>query len=109
MAIDKADDASFSDKVLSAEPLVLVDFWAPWCGPCKAQDPVLQRLAKLHPDVEVVKVNVDESPQTAQSYGVRSIPMLALFDSGKVVLAKSGLQNLMALDGLVSAAKKKRA
>jgi thioredoxin 1 len=105
--MEAVDDATFSTAVLKAEKLVLVDFWAPWCGPCKAQTPVLERLSKVHPDVSFVKVNVDEAKQVAGTYGIRSIPTLALFYGGKVMLAKAGLQSMMELDGLLRAAKLK--
>ena len=106
-SIEAADDTSFETKVLKADNLVLVDFWAPWCGPCKAQSPVLERLAKANDDVTVVKVNVDESRTVASRYGIQSIPTLAIFHGGKAILAKAGLQNLTALDKLLAHARKK--
>lgn len=78
-------DASFDDDVLKAEAPVLVDFWAPWCGPCKMVAPVLDELARdYNGKVEVVKLNVDENPATAQQYGVRGIPTLILFKGGRI-------------------------
>jgi len=78
-------DASFEDDVLKAEAPVLVDFWAPWCGPCKMVAPVLDELARDYDGkVEVVKLNVDENPATAQQYGVRGIPTLILFEGGRI-------------------------
>jgi thioredoxin 1 len=102
--ITHADDTSFQATVLESDKLVLVDFWAEWCGPCKTQAPVLERLQQMRKDVSVVKVNVDESPTVASTYGIRSIPTLAVFAQGKVVLAKMGLQNLMTLNKLLDAA-----
>ena len=73
-------DSSFSDSVLNSDKPVLVDFWAEWCGPCKAIAPALEEMAQSMGDrVTVAKVNIDEYPQIAQQYGVRGIPTLILF------------------------------
>jgi thioredoxin 1 len=85
-ALKHATDATFQQDVLDATGLVLVDFWAPWCGPCRAVAPVLEQVAEAYAGrVAVVKLNVDESPQTAERYGIRSIPTIALFSGGEVV------------------------
>ncbi len=106
-SVQSVDDTSFPNKVLEAEGIVLVDFWAPWCGPCRMQGPVLDRFASANAEVEVVKVNVDESPQTAAAYGIRSIPTIAVFGNGKPLAGATGLQNAGSLAQLVSHAKDK--
>jgi thioredoxin 1 len=79
-------DASFESDVLKADAPVLVDFWAPWCGPCRMVGPVMEKVAELYVGrVRVVKVNVDENQKTAMTYGIRSIPTVALFKGGEVV------------------------
>jgi thioredoxin 1 len=79
-------DATFTQDVLEADGLVLVDFWAPWCGPCRAVAPVLEQIAQRYAGrVTVAKMNVDENPETPGHYGVRSIPTIALFRGGEVI------------------------
>ncbi|HQV41606.1 MAG: thioredoxin TrxA [Moraxellaceae bacterium] len=89
--IVNATDASFESEVLKAGGAVLVDYWAPWCGPCKMIAPILDELATEYQGrVTIVKVNVDDNPGTAQKYGVRGIPTLTLFKDGAVEATKVG-------------------
>jgi thioredoxin 1 len=77
-------DESFDQEVLAAVGPVVIDFWAPWCGPCKAVEPILAQLADAHSGrVEFAKLNIDENPVAASRYGVLSIPTAILFEGGK--------------------------
>ena len=99
-----ADDGTYETLVLGADKPVLVDFWAPWCGPCRAIAPVLEELASDYAGrLEVVKVNVDESPGTASRYGVRSIPTLHLLKGGKILGSQVGLAKKADLATLIDA------
>lgn len=79
-------DATFKDEVLDSELPVLVDFWAPWCGPCRMVAPVVDEISEQYKEqVKVVKLNTDENPQVASQYGIRSIPTLMIFKGGQKV------------------------
>ncbi|MBO1324364.1 thioredoxin TrxA [Acetobacter sp. TBRC 12305] len=98
-------DSSFDKDVLKASGLVLVDFWAEWCGPCKMIGPTLEDLGReMQGKLTVAKVNIDENPVTPNTYGVRSIPTLMLVRDGKVVDTKVGALPKSQLKAWVEAA-----
>ncbi len=92
MTVHAATDTTFETDVLNHETLVLVDFWAEWCGPCRAIAPLLEELSKeFEGRVKIVKVNIDESPDVPVTHGVRSIPTLMLFKGGQVLETQVGV------------------
>lgn len=87
-------DNNFKQEVLDSDKIVLVDFWAPWCGPCQMMGPILEELAqKMGDEYKIVKLNVDENPNTASQYGIMSIPSLKIFKNGQVVKEFVGVQD----------------
>jgi thioredoxin 1 len=91
-AVGKVSDADFDSEVLKATGAVVVDFWAEWCGPCRMIAPALEEIAAgaLNGKIKIVKLNVDENPQTASKYGVMSIPTLMLFKNGEMASRQVG-------------------
>ena len=90
--IIELEDDSFEEKVLKSDKPVMVDFWAPWCGPCKAIAPTIEALEKEYGDkMTFVKVNVDENPISPSNYGVQAIPTLIFFKNGKIADQITGM------------------
>ncbi len=100
-AVVYANEQTFREQVLNSEVPVLVDFYADWCGPCRALSPVLEELAQETPDAKIVKVNVDESPQLAGQYGISSIPALLVFNDGEITGQQVGLASKEQLKALL--------
>lgn len=102
MAVVKLTKDNFEAEALKAEGKVLIDFWAPWCGPCRMMGPVIDEIAEEVSGIKVGKVNVDEEPELAMKYGVMSIPMLIVLENGQVVNKSLGAvpkENVLSLIG----------
>jgi thioredoxin 1 len=105
MGVGKVSDADFEAQVLKATEPVVVDFWAEWCGPCKMIAPALEEIAgSLNGKVKIVKLNVDESPATAQKYGIMSIPTLMLFKNGELASRQVGAAPKQKLEQWITSA-----
>ena len=91
--IIKVDISSFENEVLNHLGIVLVDFWAEWCGPCKMQLPILEKISDEIPSVKICKINVDENTDLAVKFGIRSIPTMMVFKNGEKLEQFIGLKN----------------
>ena len=90
MAAININHNNFHNEVMNSERKVLLDFWAPWCGPCRMVVPLVEEIAEERPDIKVGKINVDENPELAKQFGVFSIPTLVVMENGKIVRQEQG-------------------
>ena len=92
-------DATFQSEVLDSEKTIMVDFWAEWCGPCRAVSPILDAIAAEHAEkISIVKLNVDDNPETAMKYGITSVPPMKVYRGGEVVKPVIGAKPKPALE-----------
>ena len=92
---------NFQNEVLNSEKKVLLDFWAPWCGPCRMVVPIVEEIAAERPDIKVGKINVDEEVELASQFGIMSIPTLVVIENGKIVDQAMGARSKEAILGML--------
>ena len=92
---------NFQNEVLNSEKRVLLDFWAPWCGPCRMVVPIVEEIADERPDIKVGKINVDEEAELASQFGIMSIPTLVVIEKGKIVNQAMGARPKEAILGML--------
>jgi thioredoxin 1 len=99
MTAREVTDATFQQEVLESEKPIMVDFWAEWCGPCRAVSPILDAIAHEHAEkLDIVKLNVDDNPETALKYGITSIPAMYVFRNGEIAKRVIGAKPKPALE-----------
>ena len=103
-AVKDFTDDNFDAEVLQSDGVVLVDFWAPWCGPCRQLAPIVEQLAAENPGVKIGKLNIDDNASVAQKFGISSIPTLLLFKGGEVADSVVGVRQKGALQELLDSA-----
>jgi len=101
MSAININKSNFQSEVMNSEKKVLLDFWAPWCGPCRMVVPMVEEIARERADIKVGKINVDENPELASQFGVMSIPTLVVMEKGKIINQAMGARPKHAILGML--------
>ena len=101
MSAININKSNFQNEVLNSDKKVLLDFWAPWCGPCRMVVPIVEEIAGERPDIKVGKINVDEEVELASQFGIMSIPTLVVIEKGKIVNQAMGARPKEAILGML--------
>ena len=101
MAVIHVTKANFEELVVNSDKKVLLDFWAPWCGPCRMVVPMVEEIALERPDIKVGKINVDENPELASRFGIMSIPTLMVMENGQILNQARGARPKKAILGML--------
>ena len=101
MAAININNNNFQSEVMNSDKKVLLDFWAPWCGPCRMVVPMVEEIAEERPDIKVGKINVDENPELSNRFGIMSIPTLVVMENGKIVNQAMGARPKRAILALL--------
>lgn len=105
MSVINITDTDFETKVINSKTPVMVDFWAPWCGPCKMAEPALEELSEVYKDkIEIVKINIDTDPANAQKFGVMSIPTTIMYKDGRELDRQIGFAGKESFESLIKKA-----
>ena len=101
MSVHTVTKETFDREVLAAKETVLVDFWAPWCGPCRMLSPIVDEIAQKRTDIKVVKVNIDDEQELAERFRVMSIPTLMVVKGGRVTASSAGVRSRAAIEAMI--------